>query len=279
MKIILNRDIKSLGKVGSIVTVKNGYGRNFLLPKKYATMATKENIAKLEQKLDELKARNNELIDKAKQVADLLDNTVFNTVRQASDDDTIYGSIRTKDIYGFIINLLKNKNFNFPFDICGIKIAEPIKILGQYVISIEIYSDIVSNLRLNVCRTTADFEEDVASFDRKKEKALTLEKKKDANDKKQQNSEKQDISINNNVTDSNSKENDKKNEIKKEEVEDDTNEKKKKKQQKKVSDKKEKESATDDNKENKKEKVAKKIDKKSEKTKESDKIKSKKKTK
>ncbi len=176
MKVILSRDIRNLGKVGEVITVKDGYGRNFLLSKKYAVAATKENISKLEGKLEELKEKNKQLEALAKQIADILDKTVFNVVRQAADDDTIYGSIRVKDVFNFINEILKKNNISFQINIGGIKIAEPVKALGQYVICIEIFGDVLGKLRLNVCRAAADFEEDVAKFDKKKEKNL-LEKK------------------------------------------------------------------------------------------------------
>ena len=176
MKVLLNRDIKNLGKVGEVVVVKDGYGRNFLLSKGYAKVATKANIMELEKKIEELKKNNDALSATAKKVADLLDKEVFNTVRQAADDDTIYGSIRTKDIYNYICELLKKNSINFTFDIGGIKIKDSIKSLGQYIIGVELFGNVETNLRLNVCRAMADFESDPVAFDKKMEKALQVEK-------------------------------------------------------------------------------------------------------
>ena len=172
MKIVLNRDIKNLGKVGEIVTVKNGYGRNFLLPRKYAVVATKTNVAKLQERLDELNKRNSEFIKQAEEIVKILDSTVYNVARQASDDDTIYGSIRSKDIYSFICELLRKNSISFSLDIGGIKIMEPIKTLGQYIIPVEIFGDVIGSVKLNVCRTSADFEDDVNTFNLKREKSL-----------------------------------------------------------------------------------------------------------
>ena len=165
MKVVLKRDVKNLGKVGDICNVANGYGRNFLLPKGYAIIANKNNIALLEQKREELIKKNNELEKEAKQVAEVLNNEVFNVVRQAADDDTIYGSIRTKDIYNLILNLLKSKNSNFVFDIGGIEIQQ-IKSLGKYIIPVFLFGNISANIRLNVCRIASDFESDISSFDK-----------------------------------------------------------------------------------------------------------------
>ena len=176
MKIVLNRDVKNLGKVGDIVVVKDGYGRNFLIPKGYAIVATKNNVAKLQEKIETLKKQNELLFSTAKNVLELLDKQVFNVVRQAADDDTIYGSIRNRDIYNFVCDLLKKNNINFSIDIGSIKIAEPIKSLGQYLINIELFSGVDGIIRLNVCRAVADFEEDVVLFDKKREKSLMLAK-------------------------------------------------------------------------------------------------------
>ena len=176
MKVILNRDIRKLGKVGDVVTIKDGYGRNFLLPKKYVSVATKANIAKLQEKIEELKIKNSNLLKQAEKVADILNTSIYNVARQASDDDIIYGSVRTKDIYNFICSLLQQNSVDFQLDIGGIIVSNPIKTLGQYIVPVEIFSDIVANIRVNVCRTSADFEQNIDAFDKKREKALMSEK-------------------------------------------------------------------------------------------------------
>ena len=176
MKVILNRDIRKLGKVGDVVTIKDGYGRNFLLPKKYVSVATKANIAKLQDKIEELKVKNDNLLKQAEKVANIINTSIYNVARQASDDDIIYGSVRTKDIYNFICSLLQQNGVDFQLDIGGIIVSNPIKTLGQYIVPIEIFSDIVANIRVNVCRTSADFEQNIDAFDKKREKALMSEK-------------------------------------------------------------------------------------------------------
>ena len=180
MKIILNRDLKNVGKVGEVCNVSNGYVRNFLLPKGYAVVATKANIAQIESKLAELKEKNAQAEKDASVVAELLNKEVFNTVRQAADDNTIYGSIRTKDVYNLIKACLSAINSSFDFDIGGINIATPIKALGQYVIPVCLFGDVVASVRLNVCRNQSDFESDTAAFDKKMQQALAVAEKKNA---------------------------------------------------------------------------------------------------
>ena len=176
MKIVLNRDINGLGKVGEIVMVKDGYGRNFLLPKGYAIVATKANVAKLQVKLEEMRAKNDQMSELAKKAKGVLENSVLNMVRQAADDDTIYGSVRNRDIYTLILELLKKNNIDFICDLGSIKIETPIKSLGKYIVAIELFGDVMADVRVNVCRAMADFESDVIVFDKKREKALLKDK-------------------------------------------------------------------------------------------------------
>lgn len=171
MKIVLKRDVKNLGKVGDVCEVADGYGRNFLLPKHYAIVANKKNLSELQEKLEKLKEQNSILEQEANEVANMLNGEVFNLVRQASDDDTIYGSIRTKDIYELINSFLKTNNKNFKFDIGGIEM-QTIKSLGKYVISVYLFADVCAKIRLNVCRIVSDFESDIVAFDKKFADAL-----------------------------------------------------------------------------------------------------------
>ena len=171
MKIVLNRDVKNLGKVGDICEVANGYGRNFLLPKHYAVVANKKNLSELQEKLEKLKEQNDAFTKEANEVANMLNGEVFNLVRQASDDDTIYGSIRTKDIYELINSFLQTNNKDFKFDIGGIEM-QTIKSLGKYVISVYLFADVCAKIRLNVCRIVSDFESDIVAFDKKFADAL-----------------------------------------------------------------------------------------------------------
>lgn len=173
MKIVLNRDVKNLGKVGDVCEVANGYGRNFLLPKGYAIVASKQNIEKLNKKIEELKASNLKMEDEARKVVALLEKEVFNVVRQAADDDTIYGSIKNRDVYKMIEVFLTNNNIKFVFDLGGIEIKEPIKALGQYKIVVNLFGNVATEIRLNVCRANADFESDIVAFDKKMEQKVS----------------------------------------------------------------------------------------------------------
>ena len=190
MKVILNRDVKNLGKVGDICEISDGYGRNFLIPKGYVSVATKASIIKLQEKLEELKKKNEELCNKAKQVASFLENEILNIARQSADDDTIYGSVKNRDVFNLINDLLKKNSIDFTFDIGAIKLENTIKALGKYIVDVNLFGDVSVNVRLNVCRTNADFESDVIAFDKKRKAMIKAEEKKDNEAQKQSNVEK-----------------------------------------------------------------------------------------
>ncbi len=195
MKVILNRDIKNLGKVCDICDVKDGYGRNFLLPNNYAIMANESNIKKLEEKKEVLRKENEKLIEGARKLSNVLSGAVFNVVRQAADDGTIYGSIKVRDIYQFVCDFASKNNVDFSISNSAISLPCKINALGQYVACVNIFGDIVTNVRLNVCRTTADYLEDATSFDERYNLALSGKDNKGAekNDKNNTKGDKTDI--------------------------------------------------------------------------------------
>ena len=167
MEVILSRDVKNVGKVGDVCTVKTGYGRNFLIPKGYAIVANKKSVAKLQEQLADLKQRNDELSATATNVASIIENKVFNIVRQASDDRVIYGSVRNRDIRSLICELLHESRISFSIDVGSIKIDSPIKSLGRYLMSIDLFADVSAKIRLNVSRTAVEFDNTIEDFDEK----------------------------------------------------------------------------------------------------------------
>src|ERR1700733_3495179 len=98
MEVILLERIGRLGTVGDVVKVKNGYGRNFLLPQKKAMRATKESKALFEAKRSEIEAQNAKTRTHAEKHAEKLKNASIRLVRQASEDGKLYGSVTVRDI-------------------------------------------------------------------------------------------------------------------------------------------------------------------------------------
>ena len=105
MQIILLENILNLGNIGDKVTVKNGYGRNFLLKQGKALRFNKENQDLVNKKKDELNKKNVEIKNKFKEVAKLINNKTFTFFKESKENGDLYGSIKPKEI----TNLIKEK--------------------------------------------------------------------------------------------------------------------------------------------------------------------------
>src|SRR4051794_30531185 len=98
MQVVLLERVEKLGQIGDVVKVKDGFARNFLLPKKKALRATKANLGFFETQRAQLEARNLELRKEAEQIAGKLKGKLFALLRQAGDRGQLYGSVSPRDI-------------------------------------------------------------------------------------------------------------------------------------------------------------------------------------
>ena len=105
MDIILLENILNLGNIGDKVTVKNGYGRNFLLKQGKALRFNKDNQELVNKKKDELNKKNNEIKNKFKEIAKLINDKTFTFNKESKENGELYGSIKPKEI----TNLIKEK--------------------------------------------------------------------------------------------------------------------------------------------------------------------------
>jgi len=150
MKLILNETISTLGQEGSVVTVKPGYGRNYLLPQGKAVLATKENIAILEQNKAAIQAR---LADQQKQ-AEALSKKIAGleiVIEQLSgDDDRLFGSVTSADISA------KLAEKDIVIDKRQIQLTEPIKTLGETTIQVKVGFQMFTDITVKVVRASAE---------------------------------------------------------------------------------------------------------------------------
>lgn len=146
MKLILKETISTLGREGDIVTVKPGYARNFLLPKKKAVAASPENLAILEQNIAEIKARLAKERQNAEQVAGKLKDVTIQIAQLAGDDERLFGSVTTTDIAA------KLAEQNIEVDKKQIVLPEPIKMLGEYKVQIKVGFQLVTEILVTVTR-------------------------------------------------------------------------------------------------------------------------------
>jgi large subunit ribosomal protein L9 len=152
MQVILLERIGRLGQMGDVVTVKDGYARNFLLPQKKALRATEENIKRFESNRAQLEARNLELKKEAEAVAAKLDGQSFIAIRQAGDTGQLYGSVTARDIVEIVTA------GGFSIDRRQVVLDKPIKTLGLHTTRIALHPEVIVGVTLNVARTEDEAE-------------------------------------------------------------------------------------------------------------------------
>ena len=151
MKLILLVKVAKLGSAGEIVTVKSGYGRNFLLPQGKALRATEENKKVYEQKKQELQLINAQKIEAAKQLLPLIEDKYVVLVRQSGEDGRLFGSASPKDIAEALTKTLGQE-----ISRSQIHLAKPIKFVGIYVTELELHPEVVVKFFVNVSRTEGE---------------------------------------------------------------------------------------------------------------------------
>jgi large subunit ribosomal protein L9 len=144
MKVILKQDVDKLGKIGEIVKVAPGYGRNYLLPKKIAIEATPGNLKVMEiEKLNNAKRDQREK-DAATLVAKELVKIVVTVQRKAGEGGTLYGSVTSIDIADFLIT------HKIDIDKRKIQLDEPIKAIGEFQVPIRLHREVTVPIKVVV---------------------------------------------------------------------------------------------------------------------------------
>ena len=145
MQIILLESLNKLGKAGEVVTVKDGYAKNFLLPQNKAIVANKNNLADLKDKIKNININNDKKIADASLVKENMDGKNYTIQMEANDEGGLYGSISQQQILQIISN---DKS-----EISSESIVMPqIKSLGDYPITIRLYEDISATINLSVIK-------------------------------------------------------------------------------------------------------------------------------
>jgi large subunit ribosomal protein L9 len=175
MEVILLERVGRLGHMGDVVRVKDGFARNFLLPKGKALRATKENRAKYEGMKADLEARNTEMRGEAQKVGGGLDGKSFVVLRQASETGQLYGSVSGRDI-AQIINEGGFKSVTRG----QIAINAPIKSIGLHKVPVALHPEVEITITINVARSADEAEriargEDVISRREEPEEAEAVE--------------------------------------------------------------------------------------------------------
>ena len=175
MEVILLERVGRLGHMGDVVRVKDGFARNFLLPKGKALRATKENRAKYEGMKADLEARNTEMRGEAQKVGGGLDGKSFVVLRQASETGQLYGSVSGRDI----ATILNEGGFK-SVTRSQIALNAPIKSIGLHKVPVALHPEVEITITINVARSADEAEriargEDVIARREEPEEAEAIE--------------------------------------------------------------------------------------------------------
>ena len=145
MEIILLENILNLGNIGDKVTVKNGYGRNFLLKNGKALRFSKSNLDLVNKKKDELNKKNNEIKNKFKSVAKIINNKTFTFYKESKENGELYGSLKPKEI----INVI-NENTNAGVSPSQIILKDDLNKIGLFKAEINFHSEVKANISIKI---------------------------------------------------------------------------------------------------------------------------------
>lgn len=146
MKIILRQNYEPLGAIGDVVEVKNGFARNFLLPRKIAYIAIDGNVNALKDEKKTVDKRNRQELSSAEILAAELEKISVTIPVQVGEEDKIFGTVTTQ----MITDALKEKSYDL--DKRKIEIEEPIKSLGIYSVNVKLHPNVNTKIKVWVVR-------------------------------------------------------------------------------------------------------------------------------
>lgn len=179
MEIILLENVEKLGAVGQVVNVKNGFARNFLIPKGKALLATKGNKEYFESQKAVIQKENDVKAAKAEKDAKEIDGKFFVLIRQASEDGRLYGSVSARDISRAITESTKVE-----IDKNTISLEKPIKEVGAFETKVKLHAGISSVVYTIVARSEDEAKETEKEFKNPVKEEVASEENSDSNEQK-----------------------------------------------------------------------------------------------
>ena len=145
MKVILLENVQKLGTIGEIITVKRGYARNFLIAKKKALFASKENIKEVEKIKTDLSKKDNEKKKEASLIAEQINGKEYSVKKLSTENKELYGSVKPTEV----AKLIQEEN-NIEIKPSMIQPVEEIKALGKFKVKISLHSEVDAVININV---------------------------------------------------------------------------------------------------------------------------------
>lgn len=144
MKLILREDVYNLGKSGEVVTVKDGYARNYLLPRNLAMLASAANVRQLEHEKQVIELRQQKMKGAAEEQAKKMGEVSVKITRKVGDQDKLFGSVTALDIAEALAKA------GHKVDRRLIHLPEPIKTVGQFEVELRLHRDVTSKIKVEV---------------------------------------------------------------------------------------------------------------------------------
>jgi len=147
MEVVLLENIKNLGQIGDVVSVKRGHGRNFLIKYGKALIASKKNIDLVGKKKTELNEKNLELKKSAKKIYDIINKKVYKFSKRAKENGELYGSIKPIELSKSIVNTDK-----IEIKPSQIDLGEAINKVGTFEVKINLHAEILAKIHIEVVK-------------------------------------------------------------------------------------------------------------------------------
>ena len=152
MKVILLERVERLGALGDVVTVKDGFARNFLLPRSKALRANSQNLKAFEGQRAELEARNAKERSSAEKAGEKLDGSSYILIRQAGESGQLYGSVSGRDVAD-AVNAEGGQ-----LDRSMVVLDKPIKTLGVHPVKVKLHAEVTQTVNINIARSQDEAE-------------------------------------------------------------------------------------------------------------------------
>lgn len=142
MQLILLEDVPSLGKAGDLVKVSDGYGRNYLIPKKKAVLATEKSLAMIEHQRQQIQQRTGKTKKDAERMAQQIEQLSCTFAKTVGESGKLFGSVTSMEIESYL------KENGIDLDRKKILLEEPIKNLGMFTVPIKLHPEVTANLKI-----------------------------------------------------------------------------------------------------------------------------------
>ena len=178
MKVVLLERVENLGAIGDVVTVKDGFARNFLLPRDKARRATEANLKAFEVERAAIEARNDKNKAESQKIADKIDGQTYIMIRQAGETGQLYGSVAARDVAEAV------QAEGGKVERSQVVLNTAIKTLGVHEVQVRLHAEVSATVKINIARSADEAErqakgEDVIKSAYDQDRAEALEAAKD----------------------------------------------------------------------------------------------------